>query len=105
MAKIKVSDYISIRLKEFYKVKNIFMVTGGHAMHLNDSFGAHHNYTCFQHEQAASMAAEGFARENQELAVVNITTGPGGINCLNGVFGQWTDSVPVLLFAEEPPAV
>ena len=32
----------------------------------------------------------------QKLAVVNVTTGPGGLNCLNGVFGQWTDSVPVL---------
>ena len=96
MTKIKVSDYISVRLKEVYNIKNIFMVTGGHAMHLNDSFGANHNYTCFHHEQAASMAAEGYARENQELAVVNVTTGPGGINCLNGVFGQWTDSVPVL---------
>lgn len=93
---IKVSDYISIKLKEVYNIKNIFMVTGGHAMHLNDSFGAHNSYTCFHHEQAAAMAAEGYARENQELAVVNVTTGPGGINCLNGVFGQWTDSVPVL---------
>ncbi|HBH17997.1 MAG TPA: hypothetical protein DDX14_03500, partial [Cyanobacteria bacterium UBA9579] len=27
---------------------------------------------------------------------VCVTTGPGGINTLNGVFGQWTDSVPVL---------
>ena len=47
-------------------------------------------------EQACAIAAEGYARVNQKLAVVNVTTGPGGLNCLNGVFGQWTDSVPVL---------
>lgn len=30
------------------------------------------------------------------LAVVNVTTGPGGLNTLTGLMGQWTDSVPVL---------
>ena len=44
---IKVSDYIAKRLKETYKIKNIFMVTGGNAMHLNDSFGKYIPYTCF----------------------------------------------------------
>lgn len=93
---IKVSDYIAKRLKETYKIKNIFMVTGGNAMHLNDSFGKYIPYTCFHHEQAAAMAAEGYNRECNKLAVVNVTSGPGGLNCLNGVFGQWTDSISVL---------
>jgi acetolactate synthase-1/2/3 large subunit len=93
---IKVSDYIAKRLKEVYNVKHIFMVSGGGAMHLNDSLGKYIPYIANHHEQACSIAAEGYARVNQELAVVNITTGPGGLNCLNGVFGQWTDSVPVL---------
>lgn len=93
---IKVSDYIAKRLKEFYGVKTVFMVSGGGAMHLNDSFGKYIPYVCNHHEQACAIAAEGYARVNQELAVVNVTTGPGGLNCLNGVFGQWTDSVPVL---------
>ena len=93
---IKLSDYIAKRLKEVYNVKNVFMVSGGGAMHLNDSFGRYIPYTCNHHEQACAIAAEGYARVNQELAVVNVTTGPGGLNCLNGVFGQWTDSVPVL---------
>ncbi len=93
---IKVSDYIAQRLKEIYGIKTLFMVSGGGAMHLNDSFGKYIPYICNHHEQACAIAAEGYARVNQELAVVNITTGPGGLNCLNGVFGQWTDSVPVL---------
>lgn len=93
---IKLSDYIAKRLKEYHKVEHFFMVSGGGAMHLNDSLGRYIPYTANHHEQACAIAAEGYARINQTLAVVNVTTGPGGLNCLNGVFGQWTDSVPVL---------
>ena len=93
---IKVSDYIAKRLKEVYSVDRVFMVSGGGAMHLNNSFGKYIYYTCCHHEQACAFAAEGYARVNQKLAVVNVTTGPGGLNCLNGLFGEWTDSVPVL---------
>lgn len=97
MSKIKLSDYIAKRLKEYHNVKHFFMVSGGGAMHLNDSLGhGIESYTANHHEQGCAIAAEGYARVNQELAVVNVTTGPGGLNCLNGVFGQWTDSVPVL---------
>lgn len=96
MSKFKLSDYIAKRLKESYKVEHFFMVSGGGAMHLNDSLGRYIPYTANHHEQGCAIAAEGYARVNQNLAVVNVTTGPGGLNCLNGVFGQWTDSVPVL---------
>lgn len=93
---VKVSDYIADRLKNFYGVENVFMITGGGAMHLNNGIGAKIPYISNHHEQASAIAAEGYARSSGKLAVVNVTTGPGGINCLNGVFGQWTDSVPVL---------
>jgi len=93
---IKLSDYIAKRLKEHYKVNNFFMVSGGGAMHLNDSLGRAIPYICNHNEQGCAIAAEGYARVGQKLAVVNVTTGPGGLNALNGVFGQWTDSVPVL---------
>ena len=96
MAKIKLSDYIAKRLKEIYNIQLFFMVSGGGAMHLNDSLGRYIPYICNHNEQACAIAAEGYARVSQKLAVVNVTTGPGGLNCLNGVFGQWTDSVPVL---------
>lgn len=96
MGQIKLSDFIGKYLKEKYGIKTVFMVSGGGAMHLNNSFGKYFNYIANHHEQGCAFAAEGFARVNQELAVVNVTTGPGGLNCLNGVFGQWTDSVPVL---------
>ena len=84
MSKIKLSDYIAKRLKEVHKVEHFFMVSGGGAMHLNDSLGRYLSYTANHHEQACAIAAEGYARINQRLAVVNVTTGPGGLNCLNG---------------------
>lgn len=96
---IKVSDYIAKRLENVYGVKDIFMVSGGGAMHLNDSFGKYMNYICNHNEQACSIAAEGYARYNQQLAVVNVTTGPGGLNAMNGLFGAWTDSASILFIS------
>lgn len=93
---IKVSDYIAKRLKETYGIRHVFMVSGGGAMHLNDSFGKYLDYICNHNEQACGLAAEGYARYDEKLAVVNVTTGPGGLNALNGLFGAWTDSAPVL---------
>ncbi|MDD2752081.1 MAG: thiamine pyrophosphate-binding protein [Candidatus Omnitrophica bacterium] len=94
---IKVSDYIAKHLVG-YGVKHIFMITGGGAMHLNNSFGRAKELKCVfhHHEQACAIAAEGYARAGKRLAVVNVTSGPGGLNALTGVMGQWTDSVPVL---------
>lgn len=77
------------------------MVTGGGAMFLNDAIGFHPDIqpVFHHHEQACSMAAEGYARVSGGVGVVNVTTGPGSINALNGVFGAWTDSVPMLVIS------
>lgn len=95
---IKVSDYIIQRLFDKYGVRHVFMVTGGGAMHLNDAIAKcdQMEYVCNHHEQACAIAAEGYARSTGKMGVVNVTTGPGGLNTLTGVLGQWTDSVPVL---------
>jgi acetolactate synthase-1/2/3 large subunit len=95
---MKLSDYIVGQLADL-GVRHIFLVTGGGAMHLNNSIGMEPRiqYICNHHEQASAMAAEGYARVSGLPGVVNVTTGPGGINALNGVFGAWTDSVPMLI--------
>ncbi len=94
---MRASDYIFKRLKEKYGVDRVFMITGGGAMHLNDAvLQSGLAYTCCHHEQACAIAAEGYVRAGKPLGVVNVTTGPGGLNTLTGVMGQWTDSVPVL---------
>ncbi len=51
------------------------------------------------HEQACAMAAEGYARTTNRPAVVLTTAGPGAINTLNGVFGAYTDSIPMIVIA------
>jgi acetolactate synthase-1/2/3 large subunit len=95
---MKLSDYIVGQLAD-WGVRHIFLVTGGGAMHLNDSIGHEPRiqYVCNHHEQASAMAAEAYARISGLPGVVNVTTGPGGINALNGVFGAWTDSIPMLV--------
>lgn len=97
---IKLSDYIVQSLAD-WGVRDIFMMTGGGAMHLNDSIGQEPRirYICTHHEQVAAMAAEGYARISGVPGVVNVTTGPGGINALNGVFGAWTDSIAMLVIS------
>lgn len=97
---IRLADYIAQRLAD-YGVRHIFMVTGGGAMHLNDAIGRESRlkYICNHHEQASAIAAEGYARVTGKVGVVNVTAGPGGVNALNGVFGAFTDSVPMLVLS------
>lgn len=82
-------------------IEQVFSVTGGGAMFLNHALGTHPRLRCtyMHHEQACAMAAEGYARITGKPAVVNVTTGPGGINALNGVFGAFTDSIPMLVLS------
>jgi len=77
------------------------MVTGGGAMHLNDALSRNKSLVpvCLHHEQACAMAAESYCRLSGHLAVVNVTTGPGGINALNGVYGAFTDSIGMVVLS------
>lgn len=97
---MKVSNYIFSTLKS-KGIDTVFLVTGGGAMHLNDSIGRTEGltYVCNHHEQASAMAAEGYARVTNKPAILNVTTGPGGINALNGVFGAFTDSIPMVVIS------
>ncbi|OQY88421.1 MAG: acetolactate synthase [Anaerolineae bacterium UTCFX1] len=97
---MRVSEYIANRLAEF-GVRHVFMLTGGGSMFLNYAIGKHPQIkTIFNHhEQASAMAAEGYARISGKPGVVNVTTGPGGVNALNGVYGAFTDSIPMLVIS------
>src|ERR1700722_13810421 len=97
---MRVADYIAHRLAAA-GLTHVFMVTGGGAMHLNDAFGRAPGltYVAMHHEQACAMAAEAYARLGGQPAILNVTTGPGGINALNGVFGAYTDSLPMVVIS------
>jgi len=94
----RTADFIAGRLARL-GIRHVFLVTGGGAMHLNDAFGRVRGMTpvCLHHEQACAMAAESYCRLSGVPAVVNVTTGPGGINALNGVFGAYTDSIAMVV--------
>ena len=98
--KIKISDYIANFLvkKNMY---NIFGITGGGAMHLNDSFAKNKKlkFIFFHHEQSASMAADSFYRKKKSPCVLHTTSGPGGTNAITGVTGAWIDSLPMFVIS------
>ena len=95
---IKLSDFIFKHLVEKHNIHHCFMVTGGGAMHLNDSIGHTEGltYICNHHEQASAIAQEGYFRASGKMCVTNVTTGPGGTNAITGVLGQYLDSIPAI---------
>lgn len=98
--KIRLADYVAQFLVN-HGVTDCFMVTGGGAMHLNDALGHTAGLHCLynHHEQACAIAAEAYARLENKIAALCVTTGPGGTNAITGVLGGWTDSIPMLVLS------
>ena len=98
--KQRIADYIADFLAS-HGVTDCFTVVGGGAMHLNDAFGHHEKIHCTynHHEQASAIAAEAYARLNNRIAALCVTTGPGGTNALTGVVGGWLDSIPMFVIS------
>ena len=94
---VKISDYIASTIADL-GVRHVFGVCGGGAMHLVDSFGGSDRleYIATHHEQAAAMAAEGYARISGVPGATLVTSGPGGTNAITGVYGAWVDSIPAI---------
>ena len=87
--KVKVAKFIADFVAE-HGIEHVFTVTGGGAMHLNDAFGHHPQLKRIynHHEQACAIAAEGYARLTGKMALVCVTSGPGGTNAITGVLGN-----------------
>ena len=91
-------------------VKTIFGYPGGSIM---PTYDALYDYTrgekkCFdhilvRHEQAATHAAEGYARVSGEVGVVLVTSGPGVTNTLTGIADAMMDSTPIVVIAGQVP--
>ena len=98
--KQRLADYVA----DFFvknNITDIFTVTGGGAMHLNDAFGHNKELHCTynHHEQACAIAAESYARYSRNIAAVCVTSGPGGTNAITGVMGGWLDSIPMFIIS------
>lgn len=91
---MKTSEYIVETLVK-NGIDTFFVVTGGSIVPFINSVSKY-NYYCFQHEQSAAMAAEGYFRASGKIACVCVTSGPGVQNIMNGLCGCWYDSIPAL---------
>lgn len=98
--RIRLADFVADFLVD-HGITDCFTVTGGGAMHLNDALGHKEGLNCTynHHEQASAIAAESYARLNNKMAVLCVTTGPGGTNAITGVVGAWLDSIPMFVLS------
>ncbi len=85
-------------------VKTIFGYPGGAIMPVFDSLYGYtrgenkkFDHILVRHEQAATHAAEGFARVSGEVGVCIVTSGPGATNTLTGVADAMMDSTPIVV--------
>ena len=107
--KITGSEALMLALKA-EGVKTIFGYPGGSIMPVYDAL---YDYTrgnkkafdhiLVRHEQAATHAAEGFARVSGEVGVALVTSGPGATNTLTGVADAMLDSTPIVVIAGQVP--
>lgn len=98
--KQRLADYVADFLVN-HGVSDCFSVVGGGAMHLNDALGHREGLkvTYNHHEQASAIAAEAYARLDNKIAALCVTTGPGGTNAITGVLGGWLDSIPMFVLS------
>ncbi len=93
---MKLSDYVIHFLADL-GLKEVFVLTGGYAVNLIDSFHKEPRLklVCVHHEQAGAMAAEAYSRFAGFGAMIS-TNAPGALNLLSGIDGAWNDSIPCI---------
>jgi acetolactate synthase-1/2/3 large subunit len=98
--KVKVSDYIT----NFFiknEMNNVFTITGGFAMHLNDSFGKNPDFNIYyqHHEQACGYSALGYTKTNSKPCIVCTTSGCAATNTISPCLVAHQDSLPILFIS------
>lgn len=98
--KMTVSEYIFNFIKE-KGCDKVFMVSGSSAMWLTDALCRNKELkaVCCHHEQAAAMAADGYARVHGTPGACLVTIGPGATNAITGVAQAYLDSSPMFVFS------
>jgi len=95
---MKLSDYVAQFLVE-QGITHVFGMSGGAAIHIFDSIDKRSDIenVFVSHEQAASIAADGYSRATGKLGVAVSTSGPGATNLLTGTCCSYYDSIPTLM--------
>jgi acetolactate synthase-1/2/3 large subunit len=104
--KIKVSDYI-VEFLHKNGINTLFTITGGFAMHLNDSFGNNKQYDIYyqHHEQACGYSAVGYSKTNSKPAIVCTTAGCAATNVISPCLVAHQDSLPILFISGQVKSV
>ena len=99
--KMRVADYIAEFVYSEIKVNEVFMLTGGGAMFLNDGVAKHSklNVVCNHHEQACMMGAVAYSKYTNKIGVAYVTTGCGGTNAITGLLDAWQDSTQCMVIS------
>ena len=76
-------------------VNTVFLLTGGAIAFTVDAFSKRKDisYVCVQHEQAAAMMADAYARIKKNFAATMTTSGPGATNLITGIACSYFDSI------------
>ncbi|HDN69401.1 MAG TPA: biosynthetic-type acetolactate synthase large subunit, partial [Gammaproteobacteria bacterium] len=96
---------IFVRSLEAEGVEYIFGYPGGAVLHIYDALYTQDKvqHILVRHEQAATHAADGYARSNGKPGVVIVTSGPGATNAVTGIATAYMDSIPLVVFTGQVP--
>ncbi len=96
---------IFVRCLEKQGVKHVFGYPGGAVLPIYDAFDQQDKveHILVRHEQAATHAADGYARSTGRPGVVLVTSGPGATNAVTGIATAYMDSIPLVVFAGQVP--
>ncbi len=87
-------------------VEYLFGYPGGSVLHIYDSLYQQDkiNHILVRHEQAATHAADGYARATGKPGVVLVTSGPGATNAVTGIATAYMDSIPMVVITGQVPS-
>jgi acetolactate synthase-1/2/3 large subunit len=96
---------IFVRCLKEQGVEFIFGYPGGAVLPLYDSLFQQKDvqHILVRHEQAATHAADGYARATGQPGVVLVTSGPGATNAVTGIATAYMDSIPMVVFTGQVP--
>jgi acetolactate synthase-1/2/3 large subunit len=82
-------------------VEIIFGYPGGAVLHIYDALFQQDRveHILVRHEQAATHAADGYARATGKAGVVLVTSGPGATNAVTGIATAYMDSIPMVVIS------
>ncbi len=96
---------IFVRALQDEGVEHLFGYPGGAVLHIYDALYAQDKvqHILVRHEQAATHAADGYARSSGKPGVVIVTSGPGATNAVTGIATAYMDSIPLVVFTGQVP--